>query len=192
MKKVIAIACDGEFTSFDKMGGDLITWAMVEILEDFTLGRSQLWELRAESSKYWSEGAEKVHGISFWRASNFPERRKQIISIMKWLKPVIPQFRLPLVFHGNAKLDPDWLRMTFFKENLEESYHRAFDHEASISTLKLARENLKQIPNHKLNTICEHYGIELDHHEALSDAIACAKIYCCIMKEEKTFTGRLF
>ena len=30
---------------------------------------------------------------------------------------------------------------------------------------------------YKLNACCERLGIELQHHEALSDAIACAKLY---------------
>jgi len=30
--------------------------------------------------------------------------------------------------------------------------------------------------NHKLNTVCDHLSIKLNHHEALSDALACAEI----------------
>ncbi|MCR5649703.1 MAG: 3'-5' exonuclease [Lachnospiraceae bacterium] len=30
--------------------------------------------------------------------------------------------------------------------------------------------------SHKLNVLCDHYGIELDHHQADSDSLACAKI----------------
>tara|TARA_Y100000310_G_scaffold243676_1_gene248234 strand:- start:12352 stop:12927 length:576 start_codon:yes stop_codon:yes gene_type:complete len=191
MKKVIALACDGEFTNWDKLGGDLITWAFVEILEDLTLGRKMNWEIQGTSLKYWSKEAEEVHGISYWQASSFPERRSQLISIMNWLLPIKDFFPIQLVYHGNGNLDPEWLRMTFFKEDIETSYQKAFAKE-SISTLKLARENLKQLPNHKLDTIADHYNIKLDHHEALSDAIACAEIYCNIMDGKETFTGRLF
>ncbi|MFR7875435.1 MAG: hypothetical protein ACLU4J_03015 [Butyricimonas paravirosa] len=34
---------------------------------------------------------------------------------------------------------------------------------------------MKGLPNYKLNTLCDHFGIALNHHEALSDAGA-AKI----------------
>ena len=36
----------------------------------------------------------------------------------------------------------------------------------------------KQLPDmsHKLNVMCDHYGIELDHHQADSDSHACAEI----------------
>ena len=44
-----------------------------------------------------------------------------------------------------------------------------------VCTVKLARKTWKLFPT-KLNNVCEYLGIELDHHHALSDAEACAKI----------------
>ena len=35
---------------------------------------------------------------------------------------------------------------------------------------------LEGLPNYKLNTLCDHFGIALNHHEALSDARGAAKI----------------
>lgn len=42
-------------------------------------------------------------------------------------------------------------------------------------TVKLAREAWNIFPT-QLPTVCEHLGIELDHHDPLSDALACARI----------------
>ncbi|MFN7927005.1 MAG: 3'-5' exonuclease [Blastocatellia bacterium] len=42
-------------------------------------------------------------------------------------------------------------------------------------TVKLARQ-VWRLPSHKLNLVCEHLQIPLQHHNALSDAEACAKI----------------
>jgi DNA polymerase-3 subunit epsilon len=42
-------------------------------------------------------------------------------------------------------------------------------------TVHLARKNWK-LPNAKLPTVCEYLRIPLNHHEALSDAEACARI----------------
>lgn len=42
-------------------------------------------------------------------------------------------------------------------------------------TVALARRTWK-LPNAKLNTVCDHLRIPLDHHNALSDAEACARI----------------
>jgi len=44
-------------------------------------------------------------------------------------------------------------------------------------SLKAARRKWPDLQNHKLDTISEFLGIELNHHEALSDAIACARIF---------------
>ena len=45
-----------------------------------------------------------------------------------------------------------------------------------ICTCKMSRSCLPHLENHKLNTLCDHYRLELDHHRADSDAMACAQI----------------
>lgn len=44
-------------------------------------------------------------------------------------------------------------------------------------SLKASRRKWPALRNHKLDTVSEFLGIELNHHEALSDAIACARIF---------------
>ncbi len=46
-----------------------------------------------------------------------------------------------------------------------------------ICTVKLSRA-LWDIRPTKLPNVCEHFGIELNHHDAMSDALACAEITC--------------
>lgn len=43
-------------------------------------------------------------------------------------------------------------------------------------SLQSARYVYRDLPNHKLDTICRHLGIKLDHHDSCSDARACAQI----------------
>ncbi len=45
---------------------------------------------------------------------------------------------------------------------------------ACLCTLSLARQVLPKLANHRLNTLAAHFDIPLDHHNAASDAIACA------------------
>ena len=45
-----------------------------------------------------------------------------------------------------------------------------------LCTLKGARRSLS-LPSRKLNAVCAHFGIPLEHHHAGSDARACAEIY---------------
>lgn len=51
-------------------------------------------------------------------------------------------------------------------------------------TLALSRENLT-MKSHSLDSVCSHLGIELNHHEALSDATACAKIMIQFLDTKK-------
>lgn len=44
-------------------------------------------------------------------------------------------------------------------------------------TVHCSRRKWPDLENHKLDTVSKFLGIDLVHHEALSDAIACAKIY---------------
>lgn len=40
-----------------------------------------------------------------------------------------------------------------------------------------SRKKWPELENHRLDTVSDYLGIELSHHEALSDALACAKIF---------------
>lgn len=43
-------------------------------------------------------------------------------------------------------------------------------------TMKMSRAKWKNLPSASLPVVCDHLRIPLDHHNALSDAEACAKI----------------
>ena len=44
-------------------------------------------------------------------------------------------------------------------------------------TVRMGRRLLPGLPDHRLNTMCAHYGIPLDHHRADSDSLACAELF---------------
>ncbi|MFC6463751.1 3'-5' exonuclease [Marinilactibacillus sp. GCM10026970] len=54
----------------------------------------------------------------------------------------------------------------------------------TLCTVQSSRRLLKQLPNHKLNTVAAHYDIPLNHHHALDDARASAKI---LINQEKEY-----
>jgi len=49
-------------------------------------------------------------------------------------------------------------------------------------TLKGSRRAFR-LPHSRLDDVCRHLGIELDHHHALSDAAAAARIYLELRKQ---------
>ena len=52
-----------------------------------------------------------------------------------------------------------------------------------IDTLKLSRKCLNKLSSHKLNIVCKYLNISLNkHHDALCDAMACARIFLKLRK----------
>ncbi len=50
-------------------------------------------------------------------------------------------------------------------------------------TLSLSRRTFKGLVNYRLDTLCEHLGIDLQHHNAESDAVSCGKLMLAILTE---------
>jgi DNA polymerase III subunit epsilon len=53
---------------------------------------------------------------------------------------------------------------------------RRFAAEHYACTLEMAQALMPGLDNHKLDTLTELFGIDLNHHEAASDAVACATL----------------
>lgn len=56
-------------------------------------------------------------------------------------------------------------------------------------TVRLARQVWK-LPSNKLNLVCQHLQIPLQHHNALSDAEACAKIVLAAEQQRKLYSPK--
>ena len=107
----------------------------------------------------------KVHGLTAedtCEAPSFP-------AIWKRIAPVIEG--LPLVAH-NARFDEDCLKAVF------RVYRMDYPDYVFMDTLAASRRFFgNRLPNHRLDTVAAACGVELKrHHEALSDALACAGI----------------
>lgn len=77
---------------------------------------------------------------------------------------------------------------TYFKESILIAHHAPFDigvlkalglcygltypSVPYLDSVEIASKVLPFLPNHRLNTVAEYLGIELNHHDALSDARA--------------------
>lgn len=55
-----------------------------------------------------------------------------------------------------------------------------------IDTLSLSAEVLSGLSNYKLNTIADRFGIVFNHHRAIDDALATAKIFIELIKIKKS------
>ena len=77
-----------------------------------------------------------------------------------------------LAGHNAAKFDSPFLMSWFKRLNM---FCPATVY-TTLDTLPLSRWLLPELPSHKLGVICDHLGIELTAHDALSDAKATAKV----------------
>ena len=97
----------------------------------------------------------------------------------KELWPILKSYfeRGILVAH-NAKFDMSVLASCL------KAYEIEWKKEAEyVCTLDIAYRAFRNIENRKLNTICNYLNIDLDHHNAESDALACAKIMLYYMQK---------
>lgn len=146
----------------------------VKIDERYTLINPQI------SARRWNYGAIRIHGI---RPSDVVDA-PTFADI--WPELVHYAACYPLVAH-NANFDMGVLRSELTRANLPAptiSYGCSMRlarnawpkrriknvEDATVAEIQAAPEN------HKLSTLSEFLSIELDHHNALSDAIACGEI----------------
>jgi DNA polymerase III epsilon subunit family exonuclease len=71
-----------------------------------------------------------------------------------------------------------------FIQHYAKKERYSFD-QARYDTLTLGQE-LLHLPNYKLNTLADHYGITFNHHRAFDDALTTAKIFIQLLKTRKT------
>ncbi|MBE9468894.1 MAG: 3'-5' exonuclease [Bacteroidetes bacterium] len=109
----------------------------------------------------------QVHGITEEDTQNAPEFKKIYPEIKKRLQGKI------VVAH-NESFDRSVLQKTMALNDLNYSELKLSDRWEC--TMKLCRANNKY-PSGKLNECCAVDNIKLQHHEALSDARACAKLF---------------
>lgn len=94
-------------------------------------------------------------------APNFSELWQQIEPLMN---------RGILVAH-NAPFDMSVLRGCLQAYDIDWKPYAHY-----LCTVQVGRRHLPGMPHHRLNDMCDHYGISLDHHHAGSDSHACAEI----------------
>lgn len=113
-----------------------------------------------------------IHGITPEMVANKPTFKELWPTILQYIQGK------SVVAH-NASFDMSVLRYCLDADSLK---YPSFDY---FCTYLLSKGLLQNMPSHKLNIIAEHYGIELDHHDALSDARAAAALLLKLMEQEQ-------
>ena len=104
-----------------------------------------------------------IHGITWQQVSSAPTFGEL------WPK-IAPLFdSIDFVAAHNVAFDSRVLRTCC------DRYEIDFPERQYLCSVQMARDAWNLYPT-KLPDVCKHLGLNLNHHEALSDAIACAKI----------------
>lgn len=99
-----------------------------------------------------------------------PEQVKNAPTFPEVWSRLIPKIgTLPLVAH-NRSFDRSCLQRTC------EHYHLSMPNNNFYCTYQASCKIMPQLSDHCLDTLSRHFGLKLNHHNALSDAEACARL----------------
>ena len=124
----------------------------------------KFYSLIQPEPNYYSYWCQQVHGLSYRDTDDAP------VFPIVWaqIEPLIEG--LPLIAH-NKSFDESCLKAVF------RCYQMDYPDYEFHCTCQAAKRKLKQLPNHKLDTVAAYCGFDLlNHHHALADAEACAHI----------------
>ena len=106
-----------------------------------------------------------IHGITPEDVSSSPDFEE----LWRFIGPVMGS---GILCAHNAAFDLRVLRSLFTRYGIHMPVT------PYVCTYQMTRKLFKNLPNHKLNTVSDYFGIDLTHHNAGSDSYACGEILC--------------
>lgn len=171
-------AVDIESTGFCPMRDSVISLGLVVLDDTLNVIDTAYLKFKPELYKQHTEDnvATHVHGFKLSEMIFFPERRDQIINLMKFLKKYkCPLHNTrPLFYHALKGFDYLFIEWLFRKENLEYSLWKVFDFPNTYSTVLLGRS--LGYDGNSLDKWAVRMNEKFNHHNALDDAMMCVKI----------------
>ena len=136
---------------------------------------SRVWRVRPPENRYEYRNI-CVHGIT-------PRDTLHCKEFKEVWKEVRPYLDRQLVVIHNSAFDSYVLRDTLFANKL------TFPSFAFVCSYRLAKETFKMFPQYGLEELCAVLKIPFEHHHnAEADALACAKVFMKIMRENNVST----
>lgn len=133
------------------------------VIEDGFVVHERAWLIQPPGN-YFEPMNTRIHGIDEDLVAQEPEFDGVWAQIGPYLCGAT------LLAH-NASFDIAVLRASLARYEMEPLHARGY-----LCTVSMARKVWPQLQNHRLDCVCGHCGIDLRHHDAASDASACARI----------------
>ena len=144
----------------------------IVVIENGIITEEKSWLIKPQPNTFLARFTD-IHGIDKYDVENSP-RFKDIWAVIE------PYISGRLLIAHNMRFDESVLNACLLKYGLTVPKYKTLD------TLALSRICFNTA-NYKLPTLCDELGIELNHHDALSDARAAAILFMCCCEKLETF-----
>ncbi len=132
------------------------------------------------------DGSIEIHGMTKKKVMKFPDKRQELKRVFNFISKHFIESGEPLSFVCHAKCDgPDGaithydyalLKQEFLDQSIFDYYNFiTFCPDRLIVSTHTLSKGL-DVENRRLSTLCKYFNIELNHHNAESDAEACAEL----------------
>ncbi|HLR42197.1 MAG TPA: PolC-type DNA polymerase III, partial [Pseudogracilibacillus sp.] len=170
LKDQTYVVFDVETTGLSSVFDTIIELAGVKIYRGEIVDR---FESFANPHRKLPDKIIEITGITDDMLVGQPEVEDVLTDFHKWVGDDV------LVAH-NATFDIGFLNQGYNKINIERVQNPVID------TLELARFLLPNLGNHRLNTLCKHFNVELtQHHRAIYDAEATGYLFWKLVEQLK-------
>jgi len=179
---------DVETTGTDPKRNDVIQLAtLVEIDGEVVEGYNHFMAPRNPGAV--EQVALQINNKNFWEIMKYPPAEQSVLDLNKMMEQYInklnPKDKFILAGY-NARFDYDFLRALYGKVGNKWFGSYIFWPVLDVSTLVaayLATGKERGMKNYKLGTLCKHFGIPINAHDAMSDIRATKELFMHLLKE---------
>lgn len=165
---------DGETTGLDALRNDMVQLACIPVIAGVEQTKTFNEYCQPINWSNVDPEALKINGLTVPQLKTFQPPDKMVDKLISYLK----SFGVKFTIAGyNVGFDKDFLAALFKKVGKEEEFLELFTGDVR-DTLKRAKALKAQLPtpNIKLATLCAHFNIDINAHDALSDISATLKV----------------
>ena len=173
--------CDIETTGFDYWRNEILTLSISR--HDYaSLELDDELELTFKPSNLQHFGGSEVHGFSISDTLEFEDKSESTSKLIEFFENTNCEhnvFCCHALWRYNTFFDWAFLLVHMIKFKTEYFLRNHLNKlESTVNYFKhLQKNGLISVENFKLNTLCNHFKIALDHHDAKSDRVACFELY---------------